>query len=66
VDNRLAGWKGIGADAVVARCLAAAEPRAIILLHVDAASDDAAALPDLIAGLGARGYGFATVAEIAG
>lgn len=60
------GWKGVGLEAVVARCLGAAEPGAIILLHVGAASDDAAALPDLIAGLRARGYGFATAAEIAG
>jgi peptidoglycan/xylan/chitin deacetylase (PgdA/CDA1 family) len=54
------GWKGIGADAVVARCLERARPGAIYLFHVGQDSDDAAALPRIIDGLRAAGYGFDT------
>lgn len=60
------GWKGIGADAVVARCLARAEPGAIYLFHVGQAADDADALQRIIDGLRAEGYGFVTVAEMLG
>jgi peptidoglycan/xylan/chitin deacetylase (PgdA/CDA1 family) len=58
------GWKGASTDIIVQRCLAAAAPGEIILMHVGSASTDAAALPAVIAALHARGYGFATVAGI--
>src|SRR5690606_33284935 len=58
------GWKGIGADAVVDRCLDRAEPGAIYLFHVGRESDDAAALPRILDGLRAAGYGFDTAAGL--
>ena len=60
------GWKGVGADAVVARCLERAEPGAIYLFHVGQESDDAAALQRIIDGLRAAGYGFDTAAGLVG
>jgi peptidoglycan/xylan/chitin deacetylase (PgdA/CDA1 family) len=54
------GWRGIPPEEVVTRVLAAAQPGAIVLLHVGAQSTDAAALPQLIAALQERGYGFVT------
>lgn len=60
------GWQGADADAIVARCVALAAPGAIYVMHVGAASADAAALPRVIDGLRAAGYGFATVDELAG
>jgi peptidoglycan/xylan/chitin deacetylase (PgdA/CDA1 family) len=56
------GWKGASTDMIVQRCLAAAAPGEIILMHVGSASTDAAALRAVIAALQARGYDFATVA----
>ena len=58
------GWKGIPAANVAARCLAGVDQGAILLFHVGSASTDADALPAIIDGLRATGYGFATVAEI--
>jgi peptidoglycan/xylan/chitin deacetylase (PgdA/CDA1 family) len=58
------GWDGLGADAIVDRCLARAENGAIYLFHVGSASADAAALQRIIDGLREQGYGFGTVAEI--
>lgn len=58
------GWKGLPPTEVADRCLGAAEPGAIMLLHVGEASTDYAALPAIIAGLVEGGYGFATVAEL--
>jgi len=58
------GWKGIPAAEVVARCLDRAEPGAIYLFHVGSASTDAEALPAIIDGLRAEGYGFATLADL--
>jgi peptidoglycan/xylan/chitin deacetylase (PgdA/CDA1 family) len=52
------GWKGVSPNTVLERCLAAAMPGEIILMHVASASTDAAALPAVIAALRARGYGF--------
>jgi peptidoglycan/xylan/chitin deacetylase (PgdA/CDA1 family) len=60
------GWKGLPAADVVARCLGRAEPGAIYLLHVGAASTDADALQPLIDALRAAGYGFARVDRFAG
>jgi peptidoglycan/xylan/chitin deacetylase (PgdA/CDA1 family) len=63
VDSQ--GWLGIPADAIVRRCLETAVPGALYVMHVGAASADAQALPGIIEGLRARGYGFVTVAEFA-
>jgi peptidoglycan/xylan/chitin deacetylase (PgdA/CDA1 family) len=52
------GWKGVSPNTVLQRCLTAAMPGEIILMHVGSASTDAAALPAVIAALQARGYGF--------
>lgn len=60
------GWNGYSADQITQRVLVGAAPGAIMLMHVGAASEDAAALPVMIDELRARGYGFATVAELAG
>jgi peptidoglycan/xylan/chitin deacetylase (PgdA/CDA1 family) len=60
------GWKGIGADAVVTRCLERVEPGAIFLFHVGHDSDAAAALQRIIDGLRAAGYGFDTAEALAG
>lgn len=64
VDSR--GWRGVPAADVVDRCLDEAVPGAIYLFHVGAASTDAAALPAVVAGLRARGYGFATLSGLVG
>lgn len=58
------GWNGAPADAIVERCLVQAVPGAIYVLHVGSESQDAVALPRVIAGLRAAGYGFATVEEL--
>jgi peptidoglycan/xylan/chitin deacetylase (PgdA/CDA1 family) len=58
------GWQGAPADAIVERCLAQAAPGAIYVMHVGSESRDAAALPRVIAGLRAAGYGFETVDEL--
>ncbi len=58
------GWHGIDPAEVTRRCLAAAGPGAIFLFHVGAASTDAAALPDVLAGLRGRGYTFTTLAGL--
>jgi peptidoglycan/xylan/chitin deacetylase (PgdA/CDA1 family) len=71
------GWKGTVANScepggqtvssVVAKALADAQPGEIILMHVGSACDhtilDATALPQIIAGLKARGYGFVSLAD---
>ncbi len=59
------GWNGLTAQAILDRTLAGAAPGAIVLMHVGAASRDAAALQPMIDALRARGYHFATVAAIA-
>lgn len=60
------GWQGLSPAAITARCLEGAAPGAIYLFHVGAASQDAAALPAIVAGLRERGYSFGTVAEVVG
>ena len=69
------GWKGtsggITADQVVNRVLAAAAPGEIVLMHVgsnptDGSTLDADALPTVIAGLRAQGYGFTTLRSMQG
>ncbi|MCX7622725.1 MAG: polysaccharide deacetylase family protein [Thermomicrobium sp.] len=59
------GWRGIPPEQVVQRVTAAAEPGAIVLLHVGAQSTDAAALSALLDALVEQGYRFVTVRDIA-
>jgi peptidoglycan-N-acetylglucosamine deacetylase len=54
VDSR--GWMGLSAAEIAQRCLGLAEPGAIYVFHVGAASQDAQALPAVIAGLRSQGY----------
>lgn len=56
------GWKGITAAEITDRCLDRAVPGAIYLFHVGEASADVDALPAIIAGLRADGYGFVRLA----
>lgn len=58
------GWQGVNPETVVQRCVAAATPGEIILMHVGSASTDAQALPAVIAALQARGFGFVTVSAL--
>ncbi|MFL6136786.1 MAG: polysaccharide deacetylase family protein [Frankiaceae bacterium] len=58
------GWEGIAPSEVVSRCVGAATPGEIILMHVGAASTDSAALPEVISRLRALGYGFATASGV--
>lgn len=58
------GWQGLPAGEVVDRCLAGAEPGAIFLLHVGAASTDSEALPGIVSGLQGAGYEFVTITEL--
>lgn len=60
------GWNGYSAEQITQRVLDGAAPGAIMLMHVGAASQDAAALPGMIDQLRARGYHFATADELAG
>jgi peptidoglycan/xylan/chitin deacetylase (PgdA/CDA1 family) len=59
------GWNGLDVDGIVSRCLEGAENGAIYLLHVGSASADSDALPRIIEGLRAMGYGFATADAMA-
>lgn len=67
------GWKGTSggqsAASVVSRVLAAAQPGEIVLMHLganptDHSTLDADALPQVIAGLRARGYSFVTLSAV--
>jgi peptidoglycan/xylan/chitin deacetylase (PgdA/CDA1 family) len=58
------GWNGASVATITSRTLNAAAPGAIVLMHVGAASQDAAALPGIIDQLRARGYRFDTVAHL--
>ena len=58
------GWQGLSTSAITRRCLDGATNGAIYLFHVGAASQDAAALPGIIAGLRRAGYSFATAADV--
>jgi peptidoglycan/xylan/chitin deacetylase (PgdA/CDA1 family) len=69
------GWEGtagkISASVVVSRVLGAARPGEIVLMHVGSNPDDhttfdADALPQVISGLRARGYSFATLDALTG
>ncbi len=58
------GWNGLTAAEITERCLEGAGPGGIILMHVGAQSEDARALPGVIAALRERGYRFVTVTEL--
>jgi peptidoglycan/xylan/chitin deacetylase (PgdA/CDA1 family) len=58
------GWKGLTAEEITARCIEGTVPGAILLFHVGAQSQDAAALPELIRQFEADGYTFGTIAEL--
>ncbi len=58
------GWKGLSAADIRTRCLDRAGAGVIYLFHVGSQSQDAVALPDLIAGLRDRGYGFVRVDDL--
>ncbi|HET7035088.1 MAG TPA: polysaccharide deacetylase family protein [Thermomicrobiaceae bacterium] len=60
------GWQGASVAAITSRTLNAAAPGAIVLMHVGADSQDAAALPGIIDQLRAQGYRFDTVAHLLG
>jgi peptidoglycan/xylan/chitin deacetylase (PgdA/CDA1 family) len=69
------GWEGTSGgqsvQAVTSRALAAAQPGEIVLMHLgsnpsDGTTLDAAALPAIIDGLRARGYGFVTLDALTG
>src|SRR5205823_6282245 len=61
IDSR--GWLGLPAGEITTRCLQMAQPGAIYVFHVGKLSQDAIALPEIIAGLRQRGYSFVTVAD---
>ncbi len=58
------GWNGASTRAILDRTFAGAAPGAIVLMHVGSGSRDAEALGPMIDGLRARGYRFATAAEL--
>jgi peptidoglycan/xylan/chitin deacetylase (PgdA/CDA1 family) len=60
------GWNHLPAPGIIERCLSRAEPGAIILFHVGIESQDALALPTIIAGLRERGYQLVTVTDLLG
>ncbi|KIL39734.1 polysaccharide deacetylase [Gordoniibacillus kamchatkensis] len=58
-------WKDIGADSIVKRVVTRAHPGDIILLHAsDSSVQTAAALPQIIDQLRAKGYEFVSVSEL--
>lgn len=62
VDSR--GWQGISEGEIIQRCLDLAEPGAIYVFHVGAASQDGPALQEIIDGLRERGYEIGTVEDV--
>lgn len=58
------GWNGLGAAAIVDRCLARAAPGAIYIFHVGSQSQDGPALQPIIQGFRAQGYAMGTVAAL--
>ncbi|MGY0501943.1 polysaccharide deacetylase family protein [Nocardia sp. FBN12] len=55
---------GASREAIVADTLAQTRPGSIILLHVMHGDESAAAVPEIVSGLRARGYRFVTVSEL--
>lgn len=62
VDSR--GWMGIQAPEITSRCLELAEPGAIYVFHVGAASQDGPALQAIIDGLRADGYAMGDINRV--
>ncbi|MDA0301298.1 MAG: polysaccharide deacetylase family protein, partial [Chloroflexi bacterium] len=60
------GWNGLSAPGIVERTLRLTSPGAIVIFHVGAQSQDAAALPAIIRGLREAGYEFVSVATLTG
>jgi len=58
------GWNGLTADEINERCTDPAQAGDIILMHVGAASQDAAALPQMIEQLQANGFELVTVEQL--
>jgi peptidoglycan/xylan/chitin deacetylase (PgdA/CDA1 family) len=58
------GWDHLSRAAILQRCLAGARPGVIFLMHVGIQSQDALALPQLIAALKREGYRFVTVDKL--
>lgn len=58
------GWRGAPVQSIVDRSLRLAAPNAVYVMHVGVQSRDGPALPLIIEGLRAAGYGFATVATL--
>ncbi len=58
------GWDGLTADEINERCTDTAEAGDIILMHVGAASQDAAALPVMIETLLAAGFELVTIEQL--
>lgn len=58
------GWRGAPVQAIVDRSLRLATPDAIYVMHVGVESRDGPALPFVIEGLRAEGFGFAIVAAL--
>lgn len=55
---------GATREAIVTDTLAQTRPGSIVLLHVMHGSESAAAVPDIVRGLRARGYEFTTVSDL--
>lgn len=60
------GWKGLTAAEIAERSVRGTGPGGIILMHVGAQSQDAAALPEIIRRLRDQGYRFVTVEAMVG
>lgn len=58
------GWRGLLVQDIVGRCLKLAAPSAVYIFHVGRASQDALALPQVIAGLRESGFTFARVDQL--
>jgi len=60
------GWNGLSAPRITERTLRLTAPGAILIFHVGAQSQDAAALPAIIRGLRDGGYEFVSVKTLIG
>lgn len=58
------GWRGASIPQIVDRCLVGTTSGAIFVLHVGGISKDIDAIPQIVEGVRARGYRFATVGEL--
>jgi peptidoglycan-N-acetylglucosamine deacetylase len=58
------GWRGASVQDIVARCLKLAAPDTVYVFHVGRASQDANALPRIIATLRERGFSFARIDQL--